>query len=204
MRYQGKITNWKDDQGFGFITPNGGGKQVFVHIKSFANLQRRPVGNEIVTYELKTDTNGRAQAGSVAFVGERVPSATLSERSNVSLIFAAAFLLFVVGSAFAGKLPFVVLGLYLVASAVAFVAYALDKSAARNNQWRTPESTLHLFALVGGWPGALAAQKLLRHKSKKQSFQIVFWTTVVLNCGAFGWLFSPAAAGVLHSILDAA
>lgn len=52
MRYQGKITNWKDDKGFGFITPNGGENQVFVHIKSFANRQRRPVGDEIVTYEL--------------------------------------------------------------------------------------------------------------------------------------------------------
>jgi len=201
MRHQGKITDWQDDQGFGFITPKGGGKKVFVHIKSFANRQRRPVGNEIVTYGLKTDANGRIQAESVAFFGERVPSATSSGRSNVSLILATAFLVFVSGSVFAGKLPFAVLGLYFVASIVAFVAYALDKSAARNDQWRTHESTLHLFALIGGWPGALAAQRLLRHKTKKQSFQIVFWATVVLNCGALGWLFSSSGAEALHSIL---
>ena len=24
MRYQGKITDWKDDKGFGFVMPNGG------------------------------------------------------------------------------------------------------------------------------------------------------------------------------------
>ena len=204
MRFQGKITNWKDGQGFGFITPNGGGNQVFVHIKSFANRRRRPVGNEIVTYELKTDANGRAQADSVAFIGERVPSATSSGHSNGPLVLAAAFLVFVVGAAFAGKLPFAVLALYLIASAVAFVAYFLDKSAARNDQRRTKESTLHIFALVGGWPGALSAQRLLRHKSKKQSFQIVFWVTVVLNCGALGWLFTPEGAGELRSILGAA
>ncbi|MBZ0095728.1 MAG: cold shock and DUF1294 domain-containing protein [Sulfuricella sp.] len=204
MRYQGKITNWKDDQGFGFITPNGGGNQVFVHIKSFANRQRRPIENEIVTYELKSDAKGRVQAESVAFLGERALSATSSGRSNVSLILAAAFLIFVAGSAFAGKLPYTVLGLYLLASAVAFVAYAFDKSAARNNQRRTPEDTLHFFALVGGWPGALAAQMLLRHKSKKQSFQIVFWATVFLNCGALGWLFSFPGAGALRSIIGAA
>lgn len=204
MRYQGKISNWKDDQGFGFITPNGGRKQIFVHIKSFANRQRRPVGNEIVTYELKTDVNGRVQAERVAFVGESAPSASSSEGSNVFLMLAATFLAFVAGSAFAGKLPLGVLALYFVASAVAFVAYALDKSAARNDQWRTPENTLHLFALVGGWPGALAAQRLLRHKSKKQSFQIVFWATVVLNCSALGWLFSPSGAGVLRSMFGAA
>ncbi len=204
MRFQGKITNWKDDQGFGFITPNDGGNQVFVHIKSFANRQKRPIGNEIVTYELKTDAKGRAQADSVAFIGERAPSVTSSGRSNVSISLAAAFLVFVAGAVFAGKLPFAVLALYLIASAVAFIAYFLDKSAARNDQRRTQEKTLHIFALVGGWPGALSAQRLLRHKSKKQSFQIVFWVTVALNCGALGWLFTPEGAGALSSILGAA
>lgn len=102
---------------------------------------------------------------------------------------------------FAGKLPFAVLGLYLAASSIAFGAYAFDKSAARNDQWRIQESTLHLFALIGGWPGALAAQRLLRHKSKKQSFQLVFWATVVLNCGALGWLFTPSGTEALHAIL---
>ena len=204
MRYQGKITIWKDDKGFGFITPNVGGNQVFVHINSFANRQRRPDGNEIVTYELKTDAKGRTQAVSVAFSDDRVPSTSSSVLSNSLLILATAFLCFVAGSTLAGKLPLAVLGIYLIASAIAFVAYALDKSAARNDKWRIQESTLHLFALLGGWPGALAAQRLLRHKSKKQSFQILFWVTVVLNCGALGWLFSPSGAGALRSILGAA
>lgn len=203
MRYQGKINNWKDDQGFGFITPNGGGKQVFVHIKSFSNRQRRPAGNEIVTYELQTDAKGRAQAENVAFVGDRTAGASSPGRGAVSLTLAALFLVFVTVSVFAGKLPFAVLALYLGASAVAFLGYALDKSAARNDRWRTPESTLHIFGLIGGWPGALAAQKLLRHKSKKQSFQVVFWATIVANCGALGWLFSPSGSSALRSVLGA-
>lgn len=201
MRYQGRITNWKDDKGFGFITANGGGKQVFVHIKSFLNRQRRPVGNEIVTYELKSDAKGRAQAECVAFVGEQMPLAGPSWRANVSFSLASLFLAFVAGSVFVGKLPFAVLGLYLGSSTVAFVVYALDKSAARNDRWRTQESTLHFVSLIGGWPGALAAQRLLRHKSKKASFQVVFWATVGLNCGALGWLFSSSGAGALRSIL---
>ncbi|MFA5110890.1 MAG: cold shock and DUF1294 domain-containing protein [Desulfobaccales bacterium] len=201
MRHQGKITDWKDGRGFGFITPKGGGEKVFVHIKSFVNRQRRPVGNETVTYDLKTDAYGRIQAESVAFFGERVPQATTFGPINVSLTLAIAFLVFVSGSVFTGQLPFAVLAFYFVASTIAFVGYALDKSAARNDQWRTRESTLHLFALIGGWPGALAAQNLLRHKTKKQSFQIVFWVTVVLNCGALGWLFSSRGAEALHSIL---
>ena len=204
MRYQGKISNWKDDRGFGFITPNGGWNPVFVHIKSFANRTKRPEENEIVTYELKTDAQGRQQAQNVAFVGEPWRSASSTGQSNTSLIFAATFLVLVAGAVFARRLPLGVLGLYFSASAIAFIAYARDKSAAKNDRWRTPESTLHLFALLGGWPGALAAQKLLRHKSKKQSFQIVFWATVVLNCCVLGWLLSSPGAEALRFIMRAA
>lgn len=204
MRYQGRITTWKDDKGFGFITPNGGGEQVFVHISSFSNRQRRPEGNEIVTYELKVDGKGRAQASTVAFVGERPTPSAPSGRSNIPPMFAVFFLVFVVVAVLAGRLPIAVLALYLVASFVAFFAYAFDKSAALRNQWRTQESTLHLFALLGGWPGALAAQRLLRHKTAKASFQATFWVTVVLNCGALGWLFSPSGARTLQSVLGAA
>jgi uncharacterized membrane protein YsdA (DUF1294 family)/cold shock CspA family protein len=201
MRYEGKITNWKDDQGFGFITPNVGGKQVFVHIKSFSNRQRRPVGNELVTYELQTDSRGRPQGENVAFVGDRTLQASSPGPGIGSLTFAILFLTFVAGAVFAGELPFAVLTLYLVGSAVAFLAYGLDKSAARNERRRTAESTLHLFGLVGGWPGALVAQKVLRHKSKKQSFQVAFWGTVILNCSALGWLFSSSGARALKSVL---
>ena len=48
MRYQGRITQWHDDKGYGFITPNGGGSSVFMHISSLAPNQRRPRGEELV------------------------------------------------------------------------------------------------------------------------------------------------------------
>jgi hypothetical protein len=44
MRYQGKIQNWKEAQGFGFVMQNGGGgEKAFVHIKAFAARSRRPI-----------------------------------------------------------------------------------------------------------------------------------------------------------------
>lgn len=121
--------------------------------------------------------------------------------SRLPLAVAGIFLAFIAVSALTGKLPLAVLGLYVGASLAAFIAYAADKTAARNNRWRTPENTLHLLALVGGWPGALIAQNRLRHKSSKTSFLAVFWLTVLLNCGALGLWLRPAGASALKALL---
>ena len=203
MRYQGRISTWQDDKGFGFITPNGGGEPVFLHISQFTNRQRRPQGDEFVTYELAAGDKGRLQAKAVAFVGERPVVRSAAGHSALPVYFAAAFVLVVVGLALGGRLPLAIVGLYGVASVVAFLLYGHDKSAAVRNAWRVQENTLHLSALIGGWPGALAAQRLFRHKSSKASFQSVFWITVALNCAALGWLLSSSGAQALKSVLGA-
>jgi uncharacterized membrane protein YsdA (DUF1294 family) len=79
--------------------------------------------------------------------------------------------------------------------------YAWDKSSAQRDAWRTKESTLHLVDLLGGWPGAMAAQQVLRHKSSKKEFRVIFWITVVINCGVFAWLFTDAGQRTLLGIL---
>jgi len=79
-----------------------------------------------------------------------------------------------------------VLGAYAVMSAVAFIFYALDKRAARLGRPRTSEVTLHLLELLGGWPGAFLAQRLIRHKNAKVSYQIVFWLIVAAHVA--GWI----------------
>ncbi|MGZ9003960.1 MAG: DUF1294 domain-containing protein [Burkholderiales bacterium] len=204
MRYQGKIADWKDDKGFGFVTPNGGGPRVFVHIKSFSNRQRRPVGNELVTYELTSDARGRPQGVNIAFVGDRPYSPRTTEPGPGvgALIFATGFLAFVAGAVAIGRLPFVVLIAYLMASCVAYLAYVFDKAASLQRKWRTQEAILHLFSLVGGWPGAMIAQRTVRHKTQKRSFQATYWTTVVLNCAALGWLLSPSGMRTLKWFSD--
>ena len=80
--------------------------------------------------------------------------------------------------------------LYLAASAASIVVYAIDKSAARHDRWRVSERTLHLLAIIGGWPGALVAQQVFHHKSRKPSFQAAFLLTVVLNCALLLWFWS--------------
>jgi len=200
MRTKGKITSWNDEKGFGFITPSAGGKQVFVHIKAFGNRNRRPEVNQLVTYAMSSDSKGRPCATKATLAGDRLPEKV--KRSNDSLlVFVAVFFLGIVSLfVLTAKIPSFVIALYLVASLLTFIIYAIDKSAARKDTWRTQESTLHLLSLVGGWPGALIAQQKLRHKTKKQSFRAVFWLTVLLNCGVFIWLLTPTGYGTLRSL----
>lgn len=89
------------------------------------------------------------------------------------------------------RVPLPVGAAYLALSLWSFVLYALDKSAARSGRWRIRERTLHVWALLGGWPGALLAQHVLRHKSSKVSFRAVFWLTVLVNLAGLVLLSSP-------------
>ena len=104
---------------------------------------------------------------------------------------------------YGGHLPLAIVGLYAGASLLAFVMYARDKAAAQGGRWRTAENALHMVALFGGWPGALVAQRMLRHKSSKASFQTMFWATVLINCGVLGWLLTANGAGALRLVMAA-
>lgn len=83
-----------------------------------------------------------------------------------------------------------IVSVYLIAVAVtslwAFVAYGIDKRRAQTGNRRVSEKTMHLLALVGGWPGALIGQQVFRHKTQKLSFQLVFWMVIVLHLGLVG------------------
>lgn len=88
--------------------------------------------------------------------------------------------------AWAQRLPLWLLAAVAGLNLVTFFAYALDKSAAQRGAWRTPEQTLHLLALLGGWPAAWWAQQWLRHKSRKQAFRSAYWGTVLLHSAGLG------------------
>ena len=98
---------------------------------------------------------------------------------------------------------FLLVAIYGVASLLTYIVYAIDKKAARKGSWRIPEAQLHLLALIGGWPGALAAQQIVRHKSKKASFRFIFWITVLLNAAGTVWLLSPEGISRLNALVDA-
>ncbi|MBD2013260.1 DUF1294 domain-containing protein [Microcoleus sp. FACHB-53] len=66
-------------------------------------------------------------------------------------------------------------------SLLTFVLYADDKSRAKRGGWRTSENTLHLCEFAGGWLGGFVAQRRLRHKSSKRSYQAKFWAIVMIH-----------------------
>ena len=189
MRYVGKITTWKDDKGFGFITIDGTKNRVFVHINAFGNRARRPTQGDTITFELTQDKQGRSNATNVKLVNEKTKmNPTTNSTISFCQIFAVTYCIVLLSLLTIGKIPLSVMGVYIILGGITFIAYAIDKSAAQNNEWRTQESTLHVLSLLGGWLGALLAQKKLRHKSQKKEFQTVFWITIICNCSAFGWL----------------
>ena len=202
MRLVGRITDWNDDRGFGFVVPNGGGDRTFVHVKAFDRKPRGTVSGLLVSFEVGRDGNGRTTATNVQLVrtGTRRSSAHQGSTLPRTAI-AATFLAVLVVGWFLSKVPTVFVILYAAMSMVAVMAYAFDKSAAMNRRWRTQESTLHLFSLMGGWPGALYAQGAYRHKSAKASFQAVFWTTVIANCGALAWLLATGRAAAINQAI---
>lgn len=201
MRTKGTITSWNDDKGFGFITSEQGSKGIFVHISAFSNRNQRPKINLSVIYSESTDNQGRPRAVSVDYGNTQSSQREMNMTCAFSIAIAIGFLMFLGVSVLKVKIPALVLGLYIVFSIIAFIMYAKDKSAAKSGAWRTSEGALHILALIGGWPGALIAQQTLRHKSKKQDFRMVFWITVILNCGVLIWLFTIEGATALHSLI---
>ena len=55
MRLKGTLLKWNNDKAFGFITPNSGGDDVFIHKTAFENRQRTPKANDVITFSITKD-----------------------------------------------------------------------------------------------------------------------------------------------------
>ena len=187
MRRVGRIFDWNDEKGFGFVVPHDGGARAFVHIKAFKIGSRRPIDGDLVSYEPMEDSKGRINAASIRFAGQKIEAPKrpwLVPRLPVAFGF---LVLLLIGFA-TGRVPGLLVVAYVLLSLTSYVMYWLDKVAATKAFRRTPEANLHLMDLLGGWPGGLVAQHQFRHKTAKVTFQSAFWLTVVVNLAAAAWL----------------
>ena len=208
MQYKGTLKNWKDEQGFGFAISEENAEKVFVHIKSFSHKSRRPVEGDVLIYRLSTDNKGRKQAVDIQFLHDYQRQRLRQQRyeqqeggkSLISKIAAYPFMLFLIGLCAVGEIPTWVLGYYIILNLWTFYAYWADKQAAQREQRRTPEDSLHLYSLLGGWMGALLAQLTLRHKSQKKAFRETFWLTVITHIIIFVLLVYFNAFDMLQNL----
>ncbi|WP_333707724.1 cold shock and DUF1294 domain-containing protein [Ottowia beijingensis] len=216
MTRTGHIARWNAERGFGFIATPAGEQNIFFHVRDFRGGE--PAEGLAVRFEqievggkgpraMAVQPLARAAAPSPAGPARtadraanpqrrngRAPSSALRGLDGQPALFAIALLAWLgllaaisLRGAWPWDLPVVLAGL-LVLNIATFFSYALDKTAAAQGRWRTPESTLHALAAAGGWPAAWLAQRALRHKSRKREFLAVYVLTVGLHLGALGLL----------------
>ena len=201
---------WDDEKGFGFIEPEDGASDVFLHMRALANRNLRPTVGAVVSYRWSTDDEQRPRALDARLEGGTpgasptflpltnnrrasgmkhgsVRASRWAEPKVQAGLGVAVFLGALVGAAALGFLAALVPTLYAVVSSLTFTAYLLDKARAENRGRRIPENTLHILEALGGWPGALLAQHWLHHKTGKVAYQVIFWLIVTAHVGLWIW-----------------
>lgn len=136
----------------------------------------------------------------VRFAGQKIVQRK-SGKPLPRVALGAAFLLAASVGTLLDLVPAIVSIAFGLLSCVSYIIYSRDKAAAGKGMQRTPESTLHLVDLLGGWPGALIAQQQLRHKTVKASFQTMFWASVLINVAVVAWLVLSGIADSLTASL---
>ncbi|MBQ8050379.1 MAG: DUF1294 domain-containing protein [Bacteroidaceae bacterium] len=77
----------------------------------------------------------------------------------------------------------------LVMTIITFFVFGWDKWKAKNDRWRTPESTLFLLAIFGGSVGALLGMQVWRHKTQHWSFRLGIPLIILLQVALLCWYF---------------
>jgi len=196
-RFEGTIASWNADRGFGFINPDAGGAQVFVHVRALPQGSKPPEVGQKLTYELEHTSDGKTRARYARLEGTRAVQTYGQVRTNIlSYLPIVLFAIIYAAVQWLWHPHYWVFLIYVGTSVICFLIYLADKSAAAVGGWRVSESALLLLGLFGGWPGGIIAQRLLHHKTRKRSFQAAFAGSVVVNVLAFVLLTSPLFAAL--------
>lgn len=186
-----KIVEWNDEKGYGFLQVGRG--RVFLHRRDFAERHKRPEVGDLIQFVTGADMQGRTCAKEAGHVNDG------GRLTIMPLVLLAGLLALPVIAVQRSSLDWRWAAGYAgLISAFSYMTHALDKRRAREKDWRISEAGLHLTELLGGWPGAFIAQRRLRHKVSKGSYQAVFWIIVLAwQFAAFDslqqWKFARAA-----------
>lgn len=194
---QGQLIKWKDDRGFGFIQPADGSQEIFLHVSQIKDATRRPRVDDTIYYHTVVEKDGKIRADNAFILGARNKPISKSSLGGTTSSFPVVEVLLLSILPLAGSIDFVwktanllPLILYPVMSLITFGLYADDKSRAKRGGRRIPERTLHLCELAGGWLGGFIAQRKLRHKTIKKSYQVVFWAIISIHMAFWlDWFF---------------
>lgn len=200
MWHEGKIVEWNDDRGFGFVQSPRLSDRVFFHIKDFERRGRRPAVGDSVMLSVGQDDKGRERAVTISYVEEppQYEDAGGSGAIVVAALVGGTFIGLLAANVYFGQLPCWAPAAYVFMSPASMFLYSADKNAARRGKWRISERTLLLVDLLGGWIGALFAQIVLRHKIRKPSFLVPFWAIV----GGHFLLCLLASRGLFAGVLN--
>ena len=95
----------------------------------------------------------------------------------------------------------VVMALLAAINIAAFLLFWWDKDAARRGLRRIPERDLLWGAALGGGLGALLAQQILRHKTRKQPFRAQLFLIALAQLIIGGLLLIPGVRVALASLI---
>lgn len=216
MKKQGTVIRWDEAKGFGFIQSPQSSAQLFFHIRdwrapgspslrtsvSFEEIHVGGKGSRAMDVR-PTDTAAAPRPGNKS-VDDRNRRVTRPARGSASrpsmpnsgagpaLALMIIWLGLLLGGVVLSRLKWPILPVAMLLNLATFYLYWQDKFAASKGRWRTAEDTLHLFGVLGGWPGAWLAHQILRHKSAKQAFRNVYWATAWVNVIVLaGWVLLP-------------
>ncbi|MES2469290.1 MAG: DUF1294 domain-containing protein [Verrucomicrobiota bacterium] len=172
-----RVAEWDRQKGYGFL--DSGRERIFLHRRDFVKWHRPPAVGENIQYSLGRDANGRRCAVKAVQTAGAYPTGRGTWPGTLFFLTLLLIVPGVAGWAYDFNTP--AWGAYFLGvNALAWRSYANDKRRAREGLWRVPESTLHFLEVIGGWPAAFLAQRRLRHKSSKSSYQFAFWFIVLL------------------------